>query len=138
MIVGAAYAAWDHRRIEAIFAPPAGAGPLAERIAAGRQSLLFGHHADYAAVTNEPRDQTLASFRRPLHQIVDVRLLVAYIEALKANGRDAEALYAAQRLREFRRDDAQAYFKDCTAGNPAPPFQCQTAPVVLTWRDLEP
>lgn len=138
MILGAAYAAWDHRRVEVIFAPPAGAGPLAERIAAGRESVLFGHHADYAAVTNEPKDQSLASFRRPLHHLVDVRLLIAYIEALKANGRDAEALYAAQRLREFRRDDAQAYFKECTADNPAPPFQCRTEPVALNWRDLEP
>jgi len=138
MILGAAYAAWDHRRVEVIFAPPAGAGSLAERIAAGRESVLFGHHADYAAVTNEPKDQALASFRRPLHHLVDVRLLIAYIEALKANGRDAEALYAAQRLREFRRDDAQAYFKECTADNPAPPFQCRTEPVALTWRDLEP
>lgn len=138
MMLGAAYAAWDHRRVEVIFAPPAGAGPLAERIAAGRESVLFGHHADYAAVTNEPRDQALGSFRRPLHHLVDVRLLIAYIEALKVNGRDAEALYAAQRLREFRRDDAQAYFKDCTADNPAPPFQCRTEPVALTWRDLEP
>lgn len=138
MILGAAYAAWDHRRVEVIFAPPAGAGPLAERIAAGRESVLFGHHADYAAVTNEPKDQALGSFRRPLHHLVDVRLLIAYIEALKANGRDAEALYAAQRLREFRRDDAQAYFKGCTADNPAPPFQCRTEPVALTWRDLEP
>lgn len=138
MIVGAAYAAWDHRRVEVIFAPPAGAGSLAERITAGRESVLFGHHADYAAVTNEPKDQALASFRRPLHHLVDVRLLIAYIEALKANGRDAEALYAAQRLREFRRDDAQAYFKECTADNPVPPFQCRTEPVALSWRDLEP
>ncbi len=138
MIVGAAYAAWDHRRVEVIFAPPSGAGPLTQRIAEGRNSVLFGHHADYAAVTNEPRDQTLASFRRPLHQLVDVRLLIAYIEALKAIGHDAEALYAAQRLREFRRDDAQVYFKECTADNPAPPFQCRTEPMALAWRDLEP
>lgn len=138
MIVGAAYAAWDHHRVEVIFAPPSGAGPLAQRIAEGRNSVLFGHHADYAAVTNKPRDQALSSFRRPLHQLVDVRLLVAYIEALKANGRDAEALYAAQRLREFRRNDAQAYFKECTADNPAPPFHCSTEPVALTWRDLAP
>lgn len=138
MIVGAAYAVWDHRRIEAIFSPPPGAEPLGVRIAEGQKSRLFGHHADYAAVTNEPKDQTLETFRRPLHQLVDVRLLIAYIEALRANGRDAEALYAAQRLREFRRDDAQAYFKDCTPDNPTPPFQCNTTLVPLTWRDLEP
>jgi hypothetical protein len=138
MVAGAAYAAWDHRRIEVIFTPPPGAAPLAERIAEGRRSVLFGHHADYAAVTTEPRDKALASFRRPLHQLVDVRLLIAYIEALRVHGRDAEALYAAQRLREFRRDDAQAYFADCIPGNPSPPFQCESTPVLLIWRDLEP
>ena len=138
MIAGAAYAAWDHRRVEVIFAPPAGAAPLAERIAEGRKSRLFGHHADYAAVTTEPRDQRLESFARPLRRLVDTRLLVAYIEALRAAGREAEALYAAQRLREFRRPDAQAYFEDCRPDHPAPPFQCGTRAVGLTWRDLLP
>lgn len=130
---------FDHQRIEAIYAPPAGAAPLGARIDAGRESLLFGHHADYAAVTNPPRDQALASFRRPLHQLVDVRLLIAYIEALQANGQTDRALYAAQRLREFRREDAQAYFADCVPGHATPPFQCRT-PVVtdLGWRALEP
>lgn len=135
MIVGALYAVWDHRRVEVIFQPPAGAGPLAERIERGRHSTLFGHHADYAAVTTEPRDQRLATFLRPLHQLVDVRLLIATIEALRANGRNDEALYAAQRLREFRRADAQAYFKDCDA--PEPPWQCESRPVSLTWRDID-
>lgn len=138
MLAGALYAAWDHRRVEVIFAPSAGAAPLGARIAEGRKSVLFGHHADYAAVTAEPRDQRLESFRRPLRQLIDVRLLIAYIEALHANGRDAEALYAAQRLREFRRADAQAYFKDCTPDNPDPPFQCERRPMPLNWRDLEP
>jgi len=137
MIVGAAYALWDHRRIERIFEATPGAAPLAERIADGRRSRLFGHHADYAAVTNEPRDTALASFRRPLLQLVDVRLMTAYIEALKAAGEDRKALYAAQRLREFKRDDAQAYFSKCDA--PEPPFQCEREPVRgLGWRDMLP
>lgn len=138
MLAGAVYATWDHLRIEAIYAPAPGAPPLGLRIAEGRSSLLFGHHADYAAVTNPPRDPAISSFRRPLHQLVDVRLLIAYIEALRAEGRTDAALYAAQRLREFRRDDAQAYFAACTPQNPAPPFQCETKPVALNWRDLEP
>lgn len=137
MVAGVVYAAWDHRRIEVIFAPSVDALPLERRIADGRRSVLFRHHADYAAVTTEPADHRLESFSRPLHQLVDVRLLIAYVEALKANGRTAEALYAAQRLREFRRDDAQAYFKSCS-DTPRVPLHCDTRPVPLTWRDLEP
>lgn len=136
MIAGALWAGWDHRRIESIFAPGPGAAPLAQRIADGRRSALFGHHADYAAVTTPPRVTAPERFRRPLRQLIDVRLLIAYSEALKAEGREAEALYAAQRLREFRRADAQAWFEDCDA--PAPPWQCDTRPVALTWRDLLP
>src|SRR5262249_7630776 len=72
IILGAFSAAWDHHRVEVIFAPPAGAGPLAERVERGQRSALFGHHADYAAVTTPPRDQRLSTFHRPLHQLVDV------------------------------------------------------------------
>ncbi|HSV68466.1 MAG TPA: Wzy polymerase domain-containing protein [Methylibium sp.] len=136
MAAGALWAGADHRRVEVIFAPAAGAEPLARRIEAGQRSALFGHHADYAAVTTPPRDTAAARFRRPLRQLIDVRLLIAYIEALKREGRVAEALYAAQRLREFHRPDAQAYFKDCEAA--APPWQCDTRPVALQWRDLMP
>lgn len=138
MIAGTCYAWWDHRRVEVIFSPPKLAAPLKVRIAEGRKSRLFGHHADYAAVTTEPAAQPLAAFRRPLHQLVDTRLLIAYAEALHAKGRDAEALYVAQRLREFRRPDAQAFFKDCEDSE-TPLFQCSTEPVQgLTWRDLDP
>ena len=119
-------------------AAPAGAPTLDARIAEGQRSGLFGHHADYAAVTTEPRDPSLASFRRPLHQLVDVRLLAAYMEALHDEGRMAEALYAAQRLREFQREDAQAYFERCTPEEPAPPWLCETRPVLLDWRAMDP
>lgn len=136
MIAGALWAGWDHRRIESIFAPEPGAAPLAQRIADGRRSALFGHHADYAAVTTPPRVTAPERFGRPLRQLIDVRLLIAYSEALKAEGRVAEALYAAQRLREFRRPDAQAWFEACDG--PTPPWQCDTRPVALTWRELLP
>lgn len=138
MVAGVLWSAVDHRRVEAIFATPARAQPLAVRIADGSRSALFGQHADYAAVTAAPADTTLARFRRPLQQLIDTRLLIAYIEALRANGRSAEALYAAQRLREFRRPDAQAYFKDCALDELQRPWQCSTAPVPLRWTDLLP
>lgn len=136
MLLGAFWAVAEHRRVEAIFAPSSINSPLSQRIAEGQRSVLFGHHADYAAVTTPPRDTDLETFRRPLHQLIDVRLLRAYAEALRVNGHDAEALYAAQRLREFRRADAQAWFKDCDG--PEPPWQCDTRPVLLDWRDLMP
>ncbi|RZU00996.1 PglL family O-oligosaccharyltransferase [Rivibacter subsaxonicus] len=136
MVAGALYAVWDHARVAAIFAPGPGAGSLRERIEQGRRSPLFGHHADYAAVTTEPRDPSPATFDRPLHQLVDVRLLQAYAEALHAAGREAEALYAAQRLREFRRADAQEWFAGC--GDAEPGWQCETRPVEgLDWRAME-
>lgn len=138
MLAGVLWATWDHRRVEVIFSPPAGAGTLTSRIAEGSASTLFGHHADYAAVTAAPVDTTLARFRRPLRQLIDTRLLIAYAEALKANGREAEALYAAQRLREFRRPDAQAYFQECDANAAPRPWQCATEPVALRWTDLVP
>ncbi len=138
MVVGALWAAWDHRRVESIFTPAPGAAPLSQRIADGSRSALFGHHADYAAVTTPPRDTDLRRFERPLRQLIDTRLLIAYIEALKADGRTAEALYAAQRLREFRRPDAQSYFKDCVGEAAMQPWQCETNPVLLEWRDLVP
>lgn len=136
MLLGTAYAAWDHHRVEAIFAPARDAKPLDARIAEGRKSVLFGHHADYAAVTIAPTDVPLEAFRRPLRQLVDTRLLIAYSEALRAKGREAEALYAAQRLREFRRPEAQAWFEACAAGGDPPPFQCDQRPVVSNWRAL--
>ncbi len=136
MLVGPLWALLEHRAVEQIFKPSPGAPPLAQRIEAGQRSVLFGHHADYAAVTTAPRDIEADTFRRPLRQLIDVRLLTAYAEALHAQGRHAEALYAAQRLREFRRADAQAWFKDCGAA--APPWQCDERPLPLAWCDLLP
>ena len=51
LILGGTLAVYDYMRVVVIFAPPAGAGSLEQRIADGRKSILFGHHADYAAAT---------------------------------------------------------------------------------------
>jgi O-antigen ligase len=138
MLAGSFWAVGEHRQVERIFEVAEGAPPLAERIARGRASRLFGHHADYAAVTTPPRDTAPESFHRPLRQLIDTRLLIAWAESLQAAGRHEEALYAAQRLREFRRPDAQDYFKDCGAAASARPWQCETRRVVRPWRDAAP
>lgn len=142
----AAFAAWDHRRVEAIFAPGPGAAPLQVRIAEARRSWLFGHHADYAAATTRavmPRDadasMSLEVFRRPLQRLIDVRLMTAYAEALHARGDTAQAHYVLQRLREFDRDDAQAYFSDCGAAESAD-WHCAAGEPIsgLRWSELLP
>ena len=51
LILGGTLALYDYMRVVVIFAPPVGAGPLEQRIADGRKSVLFAHHADYAAAT---------------------------------------------------------------------------------------
>ena len=51
LMVGGAASLLDYRRVVVIFAPPDNAAPLAQRIADGRRSWFFGHHADYAAAT---------------------------------------------------------------------------------------
>lgn len=59
----------------------------------------------------------------------------AYAEALHAKGHKPEAVYAAQRLREFKRPDAQAWFAECD--EPEPPWQCDTRPMQgLDWQGL--
>ena len=53
----------DYARVTTIFAPPEDAPPLADRIAAGRRSWFFAHHADYALVTSSaPQSVDLEAF----------------------------------------------------------------------------
>jgi hypothetical protein len=120
---------WDYFRVVPIFDPPANAAPLRERIAEGQRSWLFAHHADYAFVTTykEP-DRVLEDFRRPVHFLLDARLMQAWAEALAAAGDVDRARWVAQRLAEFHRPQSQAFFGPCAepaeAGRPRP-FQCE-------------
>jgi O-antigen ligase len=92
----------DYTRVTAIFAPADDAPPLAERIAEGRQSWFFAHHADYALVTSSPPGSVaLAAFDRPVHYLLDRRLMTAWIQALAAHGQIERATYIACRLAEF-------------------------------------
>ena len=59
----ASFALYDYMRVVVIFAPPANAGPLEQRIAEGKKSVLFGHHADYAdATVAEHPGQAMSAF----------------------------------------------------------------------------
>ena len=119
---------WDYAKVTPIYAPTDDDGPLFERIAAGQRSWFFTHHADYAlATTASPPEAAAHAFDRPTHYLLDARLMMAWVQALAAVGDVDRARYIAQRLREFRHEQAHEFFATC--GLPAPaasrrPFQC--------------
>lgn len=143
MGIGAAAAALDYGQVVAIYEPPDNAAPLEDRIARGQRSLLFGHHADYAAATafGEPKaplspSQELA-FRRAPHQLLDVRLMIAWSQALAAQGELDKARWLAARIREFRNPGADEYFEPCKHPDQAArAFQCQPPQREVHWREF--
>ncbi|MBL8342181.1 MAG: O-antigen ligase C-terminal domain-containing protein [Rubrivivax sp.] len=143
VLVGAALAVADYTRVTAIFSSADGAAPLAQRIEAGRRSVFFSHHADYAAVTSGlPMQDAAASFANTTHYLLDGRLMIAWAEWHEAEGRPDHARHLAARLREFRSPDAEEFFAACPE-RPLPaaeavgqPFQCQSAARAPHWREF--
>ena len=136
MTAAGAWALLDYQRAVVIYAPVAGSGSLAERIEQGQRSLLFAHHADYAAATNttSPASAELG-FERAPHALLDTRLMMAWAQHLADRGETDKARWLAQRLREFRNLEAAPFFAPCDAGNSSA-FQCQTPLAVHGWREF--
>ena len=163
----------DYARVVVIFAPGEDAAPLAQRIEAGRKSVFFAHHADYAAATSadpatatdpttraaadalagraadrttplppgpaEAASPALRAFRTAPHYLLDARLMQAWAEALNAAGDTERARFVAQRLKEFRNKQSEAFFAPCEALPPAgeaPPFQCLRPTRAFTYADF--
>ena len=117
LILGGTLAVYDYMRVVVIFAPPAGAGSLEQRIADGRKSVFFGHHADYAAATVAEHPGTqMKAFKRAPHYLLDSRLMMAWAKALDERGESDKARYVAARLKEFRNDQTEEFFAACDAG----------------------
>jgi O-antigen ligase len=114
LVVVTAAAVWDYQRVVVIFAPRADAPPLAERIADGRRSWFFSHHADYAAVTTAERpSMVMPAFDRAAHHLLDARLLMAWSRAMEETNQTDRARHLAQRLAEFRHPQAAEFFAVC-------------------------
>jgi O-antigen ligase len=128
----------DYLRVAVIFAPDDDAPPLSQRIAAGQRSVLFSHHADYAAATtSEPPSRAIRAFDGATHYLLDTRLMTAWAHALAERGDTDRARYVAQRLREFRKPEAEEFFAPCAVPGTAPkPFQCEVPQTSLSWRDF--
>ena len=125
LMLGSMGSVADYVRVVVIFAPPDNAPPLAQRIDEGRRSVFFAHHADYAAATTtEHPSQAMASFLRAPHYLLDSRLMTAWATALNEAGDTEHARYIAQRLKEFRNEQAAPFFAPCDAPASSPPFQC--------------
>ncbi len=140
--VGAVASVFDYLRVAAIFEAGPQSAPLAQRIEAGRRSVLFGHHADYAAVTGSTAArEPERSFATTTHYLLDTRLMIAWAEHFARRGELDKARHLAARLAEFDKEDAAAFFAPCR-GAPAPaaalprPFQCQAPARELSWREF--
>ena len=68
------------------------------------KSVLFAHHADYAAATVAEHPGTvMKAFERAPHYLLDARLMMAWAKALDERGESDKARHLAARLKEFQR-----------------------------------
>jgi O-antigen ligase len=141
MILGAVLAAIDYQRVVIIYQPGNTTLSLEERIEQGQQSLLFAHHADYAAATvNDPSPAALLGLTRTTHSLLDTRLMTAWADALAQAGQVDQARHLAARLREFRNPATADYFAPCKqlpgASATDLPYQCLPASRTWRWQDF--
>ena len=127
MVLAGVVTLLEYRKAVVIYAPPASAAPLEARIEVGQHSVLFSTQGDYAAATTlSPGPVALAAAKRAAHNLIDVRLMMAWAQSLHATGDDDRARYVVQRLKEFRNSQAQEWLDECKAvpSGAARPFQC--------------
>jgi hypothetical protein len=138
LALGAVASVVDYWKVVQIFSPGDDAPPLEARIELGRTSVLFRHHAEYAAVTTASKPSTeMPGFAIASHYLLDARLMVAWSKAFAEVGDLDRARYVAQRLKEFRHPIGDAFFAPCTDPSTQPmPFQCEPPARTLTFRDF--
>ena len=144
LMLAALVSVWDYLRVVVIFSPPENAVPLDQRIADGQRSWFFSHHGDYAAVTTaHSAAEAAAGLRGAPHYLLDARLMQAWARVLHEAGDEQRARHVAQRLKEFRNEQAQPFFEPCTAAALAalpagtkPQFQCLAPDEKLDYRDF--
>ena len=140
MLGGSVASVFDYMRVVVIFSPAEPAAPLPQRIADGQRSWFFAHHADYAAVTTTDNlSSVMDSFDVAPHYLLDTRLMMTWSRALAEAGDLPRARFLAQRLVEFRNDDAKPFFEPCNeprAAGVEPPYQCVLSSDAMDYRDF--
>jgi hypothetical protein len=139
LVVIAVFSVFDYTRVTAIFSAAEDGTPLEQRIARGQHSLLFAHHADYAAATTDIKlADDLQPFQRAPHYLLDTRLMMAWAKVLERHGHVDEARAIAERLREFHNAGSDEFFAACQAADGAEgadAFQCQAPSREPDWRE---
>jgi O-antigen ligase len=139
LIAGSLYAVWDYSRVTAIYSPPEHASSLLDRVRAGQRSAFFAVQADYAAATSLPDNpHALDAARRTAHNLIDIRLMMDWAEALHEAGDDERARYVAARLREFHNSQSDEWFEPCKLlkADADKPFQCDPPKREFSWREM--
>jgi O-antigen ligase len=140
LLAGGLFVLVDYMKVAEIFTATENAAPLAQRIAEGRRSWFFAHHADYAAATVAPHPSSaMSAFERAPHYLLDARLMQAWATALDEAGQTDKARYVAQRLKEFRNEQSAEFFAPCEDDAPpdgVKPFQCEVPREKLTYEDF--
>lgn len=132
------FSVFDYLRVADIFLSGSDI-PLKQRIEAGRHSIFFAHQADYAAATTtQPPMAAWTSFSTSTHNLLDTRLMIAWAQAYAERGDLDRAQHIADRLREFRNEDAREFFAPCAFTVATKPFQCNTALKPMDYRDFLP
>jgi Virulence factor membrane-bound polymerase, C-terminal/O-Antigen ligase/Protein glycosylation ligase len=135
MVAGSVWALHEYRFISAIYAPSQSSAPLAQRIARGQSTWLFSLQADYAAATAlGANTEALAAAQRTGHQLIDVRLMMAWAKSLQATGQTDKARYLVERLREFHSREGTAWLQECEEDPSL--WMCHPAQGAYTWRDF--
>jgi hypothetical protein len=136
LVAMAVFSVYDYTRVTAIFSAAEDGTSLEKRIARGQRSVLFAHHADYAAATTEiTLADDLQPFTRATHYLLDTRLMMAWAKALDRHGHVDEARAIAERLREFHNAASDEFFAVCKTAEGAQAFQCQPPARQPDWRE---
>jgi O-antigen ligase len=113
------YATREYRKQIAIHRAVGQPDALQRAIVTARQSPLYGHFGDYAAIMLAGDAATAELFTRPVRHVLDERLLSAYARMLTRSGETDHAAFMVARAREFPPDAAFANLPMRPASSPA-------------------
>lgn len=118
-LVGVIYATREYQKQVAIHQSVGEPDALKRTIVVARESPLYGHFGDYAAIMLAGPEAPPELFIRPIRHVLDERLLSAYARMLARTGDADRAAFLTARAREFPPDIAFAYLPLRPASSPA-------------------